>query len=76
MVWFTQESVLKGKGVQKGWTYLKKEILKHEEQPVSMGRRRKPALVKQGVWGGAQGKKECISSRRKGRKLGGTMKMV
>jgi len=28
------ESVLKGKGVQKGWTFLKREILKAQEQAI------------------------------------------
>ena len=30
------EAVLKGKGVQEGWTFFKKEILKVQEQAVPM----------------------------------------
>jgi len=30
------EEVLKGKGVQEGWTFLKKEILKFQEQAIPM----------------------------------------
>ena len=30
------EAVLKGKGVQEGWTFFKKEILKAQEQAIPM----------------------------------------
>ena len=33
------ERVLKGKGVQAGWTFFKQEVLKTQEQAVPMGRK-------------------------------------
>ncbi|KFW71518.1 hypothetical protein AS28_08898, partial [Pygoscelis adeliae] len=44
------ETILKGKGVQEGWTIFKKEVLKAQEQAVPLrrkknGRRRRPAWL-------------------------------
>ncbi|KAK4811177.1 hypothetical protein QYF61_019808 [Mycteria americana] len=49
------EAVLKGKGVQQGWTFFKKEILKAQEQAVPMCQKtsqwgRPPAWLNRGLW--------------------------
>ena len=49
------EAVLKGKGVQEGWTFFKKEILKAQEQAVPMCRNRsqqgrRPAWLNRELW--------------------------
>ncbi|KAK4826490.1 hypothetical protein QYF61_009563 [Mycteria americana] len=49
------EAVLKGKGVQVGWTFFKKEILKAQEQAVPMCRKtsqqgRRPACLNRELW--------------------------
>ncbi|KAK4811142.1 LOW QUALITY PROTEIN: hypothetical protein QYF61_019773 [Mycteria americana] len=56
------EAVLKGKGVQEGWTFFKKEILKAQEQAVPMcrktSRRGRLAWLNRGLW------LECRKKRR------------
>ncbi|GAB0207710.1 hypothetical protein GRJ2_003236700 [Grus japonensis] len=49
------EEVLKGKGVQEGWTFFKKEVLKAQEQAVPMCRKtgqqgRRPAWLNRELW--------------------------
>ncbi|KAK4810854.1 hypothetical protein QYF61_008826 [Mycteria americana] len=49
------EAVLKGKGVQEGWTFFRKEILKAQEQAVPMCRKtsrrgRRPAWLNRELW--------------------------
>ncbi|KAK4822040.1 hypothetical protein QYF61_006953 [Mycteria americana] len=49
------ETVLKGKGVPKGWTFFRKEILKAQEQAIPMYRKtsrwgRRPAWLNRELW--------------------------
>ena len=49
------EAVLKGKGVQEGWTFFKKEILRAQEQAVPMCQKtswqgRRPAWLNRELW--------------------------
>ncbi|GAB0189143.1 hypothetical protein GRJ2_001380200 [Grus japonensis] len=59
------ETVLKGKGVQEGWAFFKKEVLKAQEQAIPMccktnrqGRQR--AWLNRELWLGLRGKKESL----------------
>ncbi|GAB0210334.1 hypothetical protein GRJ2_003499200 [Grus japonensis] len=59
------ETVLKGKGVQEGWAFFKKEVLKAQEQAVPMchkmnQRGRHPAWLNRELWLGLRGKKESL----------------
>ncbi|GAB0207545.1 hypothetical protein GRJ2_003220200 [Grus japonensis] len=59
------ETVLKGKGVQEGWAFFKKEILKAQEQAVPMccktnRRGRQLAWLNRELWLGLRGKKESL----------------
>ena len=59
------EAVLKVKGVQEGWTFFKKEILKAQEQAVPMcwktsRRERRPAWLNRELWLELRKKKESL----------------
>ena len=59
------EAVLKGKGVQEGWTFFKKEILKAQEQAIPMCRKtswrgRRPAWLNRELWLELREKKESL----------------
>ncbi|KAK4824299.1 LOW QUALITY PROTEIN: hypothetical protein QYF61_013044 [Mycteria americana] len=65
------EAVLKGKGVQEGWTFFKKEILKAQEQAVSMcqkmsRRGRRPAWLNRELWLELRKKRRVYDLWRKG----------
>ncbi len=59
------ETVLRGKGVQEGWTFFKKEVLKVQEQAVPIchkknGRGRRPAWLNGELLLGLRKKKESL----------------
>jgi len=53
------EKVLKGKGVQEGWTFFKEEVLKAQEQAVPMCQKM-TRLAEQGTLAGTQEKMESL----------------
>ena len=65
------EAVLKGKGVQEGWTFFKKEILKVQEQAVPMCRKtswlgRRLAWLNRKLWLELREKKRVYDLWKKG----------
>ncbi|KAK4824255.1 hypothetical protein QYF61_012521 [Mycteria americana] len=64
------EAVLKGKGVQEGWTFFKKEILKAQEQAVPMcqktSRQGRPAWLNRELWLELRGKRRIYDLWKKG----------
>ncbi|GAB0208240.1 mitochondrial enolase superfamily member 1 [Grus japonensis] len=65
------DTVLKGKGVQKGWAFFKKEVLKVQEQAVPMcrgtnWRGRQLAWLKRELWLGLRKKRRVYHSWKKG----------
>ncbi|KAF1425232.1 hypothetical protein FQV24_0000448, partial [Spheniscus mendiculus] len=74
------EAVLKGKGVQEGWTFFKKEILKAQEQAVpicqKMRQQGRPAWMNRELWLELRRKKrEFMTFGRRGRQLRRTTRM-
>ncbi|KAK4820378.1 hypothetical protein QYF61_025454 [Mycteria americana] len=76
------DAVLKGKGVQEGWTFFKKEILKAQEQAVPMCRKtsqwgRRAAWLNRELWVELREKKgEFMTFGRRGRQLRRTTRML
>ncbi|KAK4832965.1 hypothetical protein QYF61_026791 [Mycteria americana] len=74
------EAALKSKGVQEGWTFFKKKILKVQEQAIPMcqktsRRGRRPAWLNRALWLELRKKRDFMTFGRRGRQLRRTTRM-